>query len=141
MKNGQKSPALTGIRRTERCSFRFRFQVVITYEWPWVGPFAYRVALAHVGFGVDNGGRSLVVVVSCVKFCRKGVSSFGSYLSCVLLPCVLASAAGVVGGTFELAGGGVVVDSTDAGLSLGALGAGAGGFTWGFSDILKSAFQ
>ena len=62
-----------------------------------------------------------------------------SSLSCVVLPCVLASAAGVVGGTFELAGGGV--DWTDAELSLGAFGAGAGGFTWEFCDILKSSFK
>ena len=62
-----------------------------------------------------------------------------SFLSCVVLSCVLASAAAVVGGTFEVAGGGD--DSTDAELSSGALGAGADGFTWGFLDTLKSAFK
>ena len=62
-----------------------------------------------------------------------------SSLSCVVVSCVLASGAGVVGGTFELAGGGV--GSTVAELSLDAIGAGAVGFAWGFSFILKSALK
>ena len=81
----------------------------------------------------------LVSLYHVYSFFGGGGSSFVSSLSCVVLSCVLASAAGVVGGTFELAGGGV--DSTDAELSLGALGAGADGFTLGFSDTFQSAFK
>ena len=74
-------------------------------------------------------------VWSCVG---GGRSSFGS-LFCALLSCVLASAAGVVGGIFEVVGGGV--GATNTGLSLGAAGAGTEGFDWGFSSILKSALK
>ena len=79
------------------------------------------LSLYHV-YSFVGGGRSSL----CSPFCA-------------LLSCVLASAAGVVGGTFELAGGGA--DWTGAGLYMEASGAGADGFTWGFSDILKSAFK
>ena len=51
----------------------------------------------------------------------------------------VASGAGVVGGTFELAGGGV--DSTVAEVSLDAIGAGAVGVAGGFPFISKSALK
>ena len=86
------------------------------------------------GFGVNNGGRSLVVVVPCVQFCRRR-----AVFLCAIFVLCRGTLCFSVSGTFELAGGGV--GSTDAELSLGAFGAGAGGFTWEFCDILSSAFK
>ena len=66
-----------------------------------------------------------------------GGSSFGSCSFCAALSCVLVGAAGVVGGTFEAAGGGVCW--IEAELSWDAAGADAEGFSWGVSFIFKSA--
>ena len=63
------------------------------------------------------------------SFFGGGRSSFVSSLFCAVLPCVLVSVAGVVGGTFELAGGGV--EPAGAEPSLGASSAGTAWFAWG----------
>ena len=57
----------------------------------------------------------------CVEFCWGRKIIILLVFLCVVVSCVLVSAAGVVGGIFEVAGGGV--DSTDTGLSLEAAGA------------------
>ena len=54
-----------------------------------------------------------------------------------MLSCVLVGTAGVVGGAFEVAGGGVGRIETE--LPWGAAGADAEGFSWGIWFILESA--